>query len=123
MLTVFAGIVAGCASINSVSEHKVNQLVSGKSTKSDIVSALGLPNKVVKNGEDGSEQWKYSNKSISKDFFVALPVAVVPLAGSMSAAVSLDVGPKNVVDTNEVSVMCYINKDGLLVSCKSEGGQ
>jgi len=109
---VCVGILAGCtsASIKPVSEQKINQLILGKSTKSDIVSALGLPNHVVKDKESGGELWRYSSQAISANFMVMVPVVVAPVP------LFLDVGKKGVVDTSAIGVTCHIDKNGVLVN-------
>lgn len=70
--------IAGCVSnLNRVARIEAESLHIGKSSKTDVVNQIGLPNKVKT--VNGSEYWYYSGRPDHVDM-----TTVVPIAGSAS---------------------------------------
>lgn len=103
---------ASCSSINRQSEIKSAKLEYGVATKSDVVNAIGLPNKIEK--KDGNEYWIYSGKETRSNFFIPLPVAATPSGGGVYNVYYTDIGPK--FDVNfDPAYICIFNNQSVLI--------
>lgn len=101
-----------CSSINRQSEINNVNFEYGVSVKSDVVNAIGLPNKIE--SKDGNEYWIYSGKETGSDFFIPLPISASPAGGGMYNVYYTDIGPQFEVEFEAIYV-CVFDESSFLI--------
>lgn len=107
-------LTSACSSIDRASEIKQARLAIGSSSKSDVVHAIGLPKQTIRKDGKDVELWLYTGKPAATSLFIPMPVAVVP-GGTYNTVYLADIGPKNVVDDEPVSLICVFDRTGRLI--------
>jgi outer membrane protein assembly factor BamE (lipoprotein component of BamABCDE complex) len=107
--------LSACSAIDRTTEIERTPLQIGVSTKSDVVNAIGLPLRVDKNAASGAETWYYTGKAQSRGYFIPMPVAIRQVSPTTQIGYYLDVGPKNLIGNDPITLTCVFSADGHLV--------
>lgn len=104
-------LLGGCSTIDRTSDIANHTLAAGKSTKSDVVTQIGLPNKVDR--RDNLEFWIFSGRELKQDYFIPLPFASNQVSANMHEVYYTNVGPTLNVDFVP-TLVCIFNEQGVL---------
>jgi hypothetical protein len=107
----FVVFLGGCSTIDRTSDIANHRLSAGQSTKSDVVTQIGLPNKVER--KDKSEFWIFSGKELKQDYFIPLPVAAHQISPNTYQVYYRNIGPTLSVDFVP-TLVCVFNEQGVL---------
>lgn len=112
MVTV---LVAGCSSIERGGALRQHTLLPGKSVKAEVVNAIGLPRSTEKSADGSREYWYYTGTALSTSYFVPLPVSATAYTPGTSLVSYADLGSKDVIGDQRVSLICLFDVDGKLL--------
>ena len=111
-------LLTGCASIAKETESaQVSRIEVGKSTRDDVLAALGLPHKRELTGGDEARQvevWTYFAGRGRRTVFVPIPVAGPGIAG----AVFLKLSPG---ERKDVAAIIVFDEHGRVIDLKARG--
>lgn len=106
-------LLGACSSIDRSSDLDRARFTFGQTSKQEVVSAIGLPNKIER--RDSTEYWIYSGKELKSDIFIPLPIAANKVSTSTYDVYYTDIGPKNTYNI-EPALVCVFNKDMKLIN-------
>jgi hypothetical protein len=108
-------VILGCSSIERGDALRQHTLEPGKSAKSEVVNAIGLPRSTEKSSDGSREYWYYTGSALSTSYFIPLPVSATAYTPGTNLVSYADLGSKSVIGDQRVSLVCVFDADGKLV--------